>query len=169
MHHDSQAEGDDHKPQIILHYNATKSGVDNIDHLVTMYFCRRKVNRWLVVLFGNCIDLGAVAAFVYWVAKFSEWKSSEGKRRRRIFLLDVGESLVLPHTQVRFTNPSLLRHIRTVMKMVGVELPNPEQPDGGGSDGKRKRCYLCPHQVEKKVRLNCNSCRQPVCSTHSVQ
>ena len=169
MHHDSQTEGDDHKPQIILHYNATKSGVDNLDHLVTMYSCRRKVNRWPVVLFGNCIDVGAVAAFVCWVAKFPEWKSSEGKRRRRIFLLDVGESLVLPHIQVRSANPSLQRHIRTAMKMVGVELPNPEQPDRGGSDGKRKRCYLCPRQVDKKVRLNCNSCRQPVCPTHSVQ
>ena len=64
MHHDSQTEVDGHKPQIILHYNATKSGVDNLDHLVTMYSCRRKVNRWPVVLFGNCIDVGAVAAFV---------------------------------------------------------------------------------------------------------
>ena len=44
MHLNSQTEGDDHKPQIILHYNATKSGVDNLEHLVTMYSCRRKVN-----------------------------------------------------------------------------------------------------------------------------
>ena len=116
--------------------------MDNLHHLVTMYSCRQKVNRWPVVLFGNCIDVGAVAAFVCWVAKFPEWKSSEGKRRRRIFLWDVGESLVLPHIQVRSANLSLLRHIRTAMKMVGAELPNPEQPDTGGSDGKRKRCYL---------------------------
>ena len=169
MHHDSQTEGDDHKPQIILHYNATKSGMDNLDHLLTMYSCRGKVNRWPVVLFGNCIDVGAVTAFVCWVAKFPEWISSEGEQRRHISLLDVGKSLVLPHTQVRSTNPSLQHHIRTAMKMVGVELPNPEQPDRGGSDRERKRCYLCPRQVDKKVRLNCNSCRQPVCLTHSIQ
>ena len=115
---------------------------------VTMYSCRGKVNRWPLVLYGNCLDVGAVAAFVCWVAKFPEWKSSERKQRRRIFLLDVDESLVLPHIQVRSANSSLQRHIHTAMKMFGVELPNPEQPDRGGSDGKRKRCYLFPRHVD---------------------
>ena len=81
-----------------MHYNATKSGVDNLDHLCTLYTCRRKVNRWPVVLFGNCIDVGAVAAFVIWMAKYPEWKSSEGKRRRRIFLLELGQELVIRTT-----------------------------------------------------------------------
>ena len=48
MHYDSAVEGEDRKPEIILHYNATKSGVDNLDHLCTLYTCRRKVNRWPV-------------------------------------------------------------------------------------------------------------------------
>ena len=84
-----------------MHYNATKNGVDNLDHLCTLYTCRRKVNRWPVVLFGNCIDVGAVAAFVIWMAKYPEWKSSEGKRRRRIFLLELGQELVIPHIKGR--------------------------------------------------------------------
>ena len=33
MHHDTQVEGANLKLEIILHYNATKSGVDNMDKL----------------------------------------------------------------------------------------------------------------------------------------
>ena len=52
MHHDDSVVGDAHKPEIIMHYNATKSGVDNLDHLATMHTSRRKVNRWPMTLFG---------------------------------------------------------------------------------------------------------------------
>ena len=82
--------------RIILHYNATEGGMDNLDHLSTMYTTRRKVNRWHVVLFGNCIDVGAVAAFIIWLANFPEWRSSEGRRRRRLFLLELAHGLIMP-------------------------------------------------------------------------
>ena len=45
MHHDDKVEGEDKKPEIILHYNACKSGVDNLDKLVGTFSCRRKTNR----------------------------------------------------------------------------------------------------------------------------
>ena len=45
MHHDASVAGEVHTPEIILHYKATKSTVDNRDHLVTMFTARRKVNR----------------------------------------------------------------------------------------------------------------------------
>ena len=72
MHHDASVAEQVHTPEIILHYNATKSGVDNLYHLSTMYTTRRKVNRWPIVRFGNCIDVGAVAAFIIWLVNFPE-------------------------------------------------------------------------------------------------
>ena len=72
MHRDVSVAEQVHKPEINLHYNATKSGMDNLDHLSTIYTTRRKVNRWPVVLFGNCIDVGAVAAFITWLVNFPE-------------------------------------------------------------------------------------------------
>ncbi len=42
MHHDAATAGDDGKPEIILYYNAKKSGVDNMDHLPTIFSCKRK-------------------------------------------------------------------------------------------------------------------------------
>ena len=76
MHHDDNVEGDNQKPEIILHYNDTKSLVDNLDHRATLYTSRRKVNRWPVVLFGNCLDVGAVAALIIWLAQYPGWNFS---------------------------------------------------------------------------------------------
>ena len=43
MHHDASVAGEVHKSEIILHYNVTKSGLDNFDQQATMFTARRKV------------------------------------------------------------------------------------------------------------------------------
>ena len=46
MHHDDTIDPNNKcKPEIVTHYNATKSGVDNLDHLVGVYTCKRKIRR----------------------------------------------------------------------------------------------------------------------------
>lgn len=170
MHHYDLVDGDTQKPDIILYYNSAKSGVDNLDHLATMYTSRRKVNRWPVALFGNVVDVGAVAAFIVWLGNFPQWKISEGKRRRRLFLSELANQLVMPHMRRRALTPTLQAPIRNAMKMVGVDLPLPvQQAQGHTSAAKRKRCHLCPRGFDKKVRLTCDRCKHPVCSAHSVQ
>lgn len=112
MHHDKTIDGDAKKPEIILHYNSTKSGVDNLDHLATIYTCRRKVNRWPVVLFNNVIDVAAIAAYIVWLCVNPEWKESEGKRRRAMFLRELGYSLVMPHMELRSSIATLQLPVR---------------------------------------------------------
>ena len=51
------------KPKIILYYNKTKSGVDNIDKLLAKYTVKRRTNRWPLALFYNIIDIAALAAY----------------------------------------------------------------------------------------------------------
>ena len=170
MHHDNQIDGDNQKPEIILYYNSAKSGVDNLDHLATMFTSRRKVNRWPVALFGNVVDIRAVAAFVIWLGNFPQWKISEGKRRRRLFLSELANQLVLPQIRRRAVTPTLQAPIRNAMKFIGIDLPPiVHQAQAVTSAGKTKRCYLCPRGDDKKVRLACDRCKQPVCPTHSVQ
>ena len=43
MHHTATTEGEE-KLEMVLHYNKTKSGVDNMDHLATIFSCTRKKN-----------------------------------------------------------------------------------------------------------------------------
>ena len=46
MHHDENINQTNHKkPEIIEYYNQAKSGVDNLDHLARIYFCKRKSRR----------------------------------------------------------------------------------------------------------------------------
>ena len=106
----------------------------------------RKVNRWPVVLFGNCIDVGAVAAFIIWLF----WvKSFEG--RRRLFLLELAHGLIMPQVRRRSLLPILQALIRLAMKMVGVVAPGqPQQAQQGVGVAKRRICCLCPRQVDKK-------------------
>ena len=168
MHHDTAVEGEDQKPEIIMHYNATKSGVDNLDHLCTLYTCRRKVNRWPVVLFGNCIDVGAVAAFVIWIAKNPSWNLRQRRCRRRLFLLELGEGLVQPQINRRSSNPALPALVRTAMNMIGIRPATAQNVQLRNHDIKKRRCSLCPRSEDKKVKRNCESCKKHVCPNHSI-
>jgi len=60
-------EGKDHKPEIIMHYNATKSEVNILDKLVSEYTCTRSTRHWPLKLFLNLIDVAWVNAFVLWM------------------------------------------------------------------------------------------------------
>ena len=77
MHHDATTEGDQQKPEIVLHYNKTKSGVDNMDHLATIFSCKRKTNRWPMVLFYNMLDVAGVAAFVIRISLNPDWSLND--------------------------------------------------------------------------------------------
>ncbi|KAI7805227.1 putative piggyBac transposable element-derived protein 4-like [Triplophysa rosa] len=74
---------EDRKPQIILDYNATKGGVDNLDKVTATYSCQRMTACWPLVIFHNIIDASAYNAFL------------DGKlNRRRIFLEQLGQALI---------------------------------------------------------------------------
>jgi hypothetical protein len=53
------------KPQMIIDYNRTKSGVDTMDKLVRTYTVRRQTRRWPVAVFYNIIDTSALNAYRY--------------------------------------------------------------------------------------------------------
>ena len=56
------------KPEVILYYNSTKSGVDILDRMVRTYTSKRMTRRWPVALFYNMLDVSAVNAYVVYMA-----------------------------------------------------------------------------------------------------
>jgi hypothetical protein len=68
MHHENSISDKNNKfkPDIILDYNKTKSGVDTLDKLVREYTCRRGTctRRWPLTVFLNHVDIAAYNAFV---------------------------------------------------------------------------------------------------------
>ena len=120
LHHDIEVE-EDRKPSIISYYNAMKSGVDNLDHLVSLTTCKRKTRRWPMVLFYNMVDVAAVAGFVIWLCNNPGWKAQEKKGRRRHYLLQLGKALAMPHVKHRSTVPQLKLPVKQAIQMVQLE------------------------------------------------
>ena len=126
------------------------------------------MNRWPVVLFGNCLDVGAVAALIIWLAQYPGWNSSAVNGRRRFFLLELGNELIKPQIQRRALVPQLKVPVRLAIKMVGIGSTQKPRAENQCVHGKRKRCALCPRESDKKARVVCGTCDRNVCAAHSV-
>ncbi|KAL7872276.1 hypothetical protein SRHO_G00072590 [Serrasalmus rhombeus] len=101
MHKDaSLSTREDMKPQMILDYNSTKGGVDNLDKVTATYSCQRKTAHWPLVLFYNIVDVSAYNAYVLWIEINQQWNASK-LYRRRLFLEELGKALVTPKIQTR--------------------------------------------------------------------
>lgn len=93
------------KPAIISYYNSTKGAVDTLDKMVATYQCKRKINRWPMAIFSNILDVSACNAFVLFTSLNPQWNSNKKSIRRRLFLAEVGHSLVRPYIASRSTAP----------------------------------------------------------------
>jgi Transposase IS4 len=124
MHYDAAIDVNSaNKPEIIIHYNKTKSGVDNLDHLVGLYSCKRKTRRWPMTLFFNLVDCACVAAYVTWITKNPGWNQNN-TRKRRLFLRGLFEELVEDHLQRRLENPQVMQaQVKVAFKALDFQTP----------------------------------------------
>ncbi|KRX72057.1 PiggyBac transposable element-derived protein 4, partial [Trichinella sp. T6] len=105
MHNDNQVcDGKGSKPDIILHYNIAKGGVDNLDKMTSTYSCQRMTARWSLVIFCNIIDVSAYNAYVLWTEKHPAWNARR-LHKRRLFLEELGKALVQLEMMRRKTLP----------------------------------------------------------------
>lgn len=51
------------KPEVIQYYNKTKGGVDTMDQMVRTYSCKRRTQRWPMVLWYNMLDVATLNAY----------------------------------------------------------------------------------------------------------
>jgi len=72
-----------------------------VDKMIDTYRSKVSTLRWPMTVFYTIVDVAALNAFVVWLHKTPNWKASQGTRRRRIFLLELGKSLVLPYVEER--------------------------------------------------------------------
>ncbi|XP_036337528.1 piggyBac transposable element-derived protein 4-like [Rhagoletis pomonella] len=159
------------KPFQILDYNKYKSGVDTMDQMVSGNTCKRGTNRWPLALFYNMLDVAGLAAFVIH-DKLGHVKRTD---RRRVFLMELAEQLVVPHMEQRATNPIVrgIQHVKEAMALFGVEVaagpPIDDQPVHAVSSATRPSCSLCYKldKKQRKTRFHCMYCKKPVCQQHS--
>jgi len=167
MHHDKAvSEEDDSKPDIILHYNTTKSGVDNFDHLIRTYGCKRSTRRWSLCLFMNMLDVAEVAAYVIWVEQMPDWNRGKNGRRHR-FLSELAAGLVLPEQEKRMENPQAMQKgPKLALQLLGFDISKPADPTTLNKT--QGRCHICPRNRQKKVRTRCSTCQRSCCGEHSA-
>ncbi|KAK0141262.1 hypothetical protein N1851_021704 [Merluccius polli] len=67
----------DRKPQMVLEYNKTKGGVDNLVKVTATYSCRHMAARWPLIIFFYIIDVSAYNAFVIWSEINKDWNSGK--------------------------------------------------------------------------------------------
>uniref|UniRef100_A0A3B3DQJ5 PiggyBac transposable element-derived protein domain-containing protein n=1 Tax=Oryzias melastigma TaxID=30732 RepID=A0A3B3DQJ5_ORYME len=147
------------KPRIILDYNGTKGGVDNLDKLLATYSCRRMTKRWPMAMFHNVIDVSAYNAYVIWRETHPDWMP--GKRnRRRLFLEQLGKDLIRPLILRRKGVPRTKDAYDLMVSMRGDSRI--------AADGKRKRCQICPRSKDAKTRTSCKGCGKYICGGCTV-
>lgn len=167
LHHDAEiSDRADKKPKMILDYNSTKGAVDTLDQLLGTYTCKRKTNRWPMIVFYNILDVSAYNAYVLWISFDPNWNASK-LTRRRIFLEELGKSLIKEHIASRTHFPRTEDSLRMVKS---IQNPNDV---GGVSESvttrkstKRARCKFCPSSNDNKTNMVCGKCSKHICKKH---
>ncbi|XP_041864774.1 piggyBac transposable element-derived protein 4-like [Melanotaenia boesemani] len=159
---------EDKKPEIILDYNKNKGGVDNLDKVTGTYTCKRKTKRWPMAVLFNILNVSAYNAFVVWTEINPGWNAGK-PFKRRLFLEELGRSLVNPHIERRQhlprtqTSASLVRELQAA--------PSPASCTGNQSEDtrgtKRKRCQSCPSNKDRKTSTTCHKCKKHICKEHT--
>ncbi|GLV46529.1 hypothetical protein CBL_20854 [Carabus blaptoides fortunei] len=147
--------------------------VDPMDQMVGGYTCERGTNRWSLSLFYNMLDVAGLAAFII------HDKLGHVKRnvRRRVFLMELAEQLVVPHIEQRATNPIVrgIQHVKQAMALFGVEVatgpPIDDQPAHVVSSAIRPSRSLCykfhKKNSEKLDFIACIAKKKTMCQQHS--
>lgn len=174
------SERTDRKPEVILAYNEGKGGVDVVDKMIDTYRSKVSTRRWPMVVFYTIVDISALNAFVIWLHKNPNWNASKGPRLRRIFILELGKSLILPHIKERASDVSGFSVV--VQKAMQVMLTGSESMHHStatsGTCGQVRNCAICiqagygkgykhSKRNANKTKRCCEVCKKPVCGKHS--
>nr|XP_022910280.1 uncharacterized protein LOC111421369 [Onthophagus taurus] len=157
MHNNSSVDKTTGKPEIIAFYNETKGGVDTLDKKYANYSTSRRTRRWPMAVFYAVLDIASVNSFVL----YQSYPNYDNISRLQ-FIQTLSQQLVEDHLNRRLTNQRLPRELRLNIGRI-VKKPISEQPSQANSDGKRKRCGICPRKNDKKTKNSCMYCKIAMC------
>ena len=165
LHYDSnvQNEANKYRPEIIGYYNRTKVGVDLMDQKLSYYRSGRCYRRWTLAVFFNLLDICAHNAYIVWGDLYPEWQQLRNDKRR-LFLFDLGKSLVMPHIRDR-DRAGLQRPILRAIAAATGEFEPPAHV-ANAALSPRVRCEICFRSRDKKTELRCALCHRMVCKKH---
>ncbi|XP_072401080.1 uncharacterized protein [Diabrotica undecimpunctata] len=113
MHHGDDIDPTTNKPEMIITYNETKSGLDVVDKLCAQYNCARATRRWPMVPFSSLLNVAGINSFVVYNSL-----NEESKTPRKEFLLQLWMLLTSDYQKVRAMSTSLPRTIRMRLREI---------------------------------------------------
>ena len=113
--------------------------------------------QWLVI--------AALNAYSVFRQVYSDYLSGHCSRRRH-FMTDLAESLIMLHIMTRQKIPQLHKATKEAMMRCGLGLSSTSLLTGITLQ-KRKWCFLCPASKNRKIAKCCSTCYRPVCPEHS--
>ena len=130
------------KPEAILCYNSTKSGVDTTDEMLRCYSTKDASRPWPLAAFFNLLDIISSNAFV--IAKDIDMMQSN----RSSFLISLGEQLCVKERRRRLVSSK---------RMQFAQEPTSSRVEATMADRKWTTCKLCQ---KNKTGQQCCNCRK---------
>lgn len=150
------------KPDLVLHYEATKDAVDSIDQLCNIYSVARRSRRWYVALFFALMNIAGINAQILFMAS-----KKNAKGDRRLFLKNMALKMMEPHLRDRATVKTLPADMVAFLAKYKVEEERASVEVEEKSSKKRGRCETCGRAKNVSTTIRCTSCRKFVCKKHA--
>ena len=114
--------------------------------MILCYTCKRKSNKWPVLVFSNILDISAVNAYILFLTTNTNW-NKKSQRRRRSFIEALGMALIQSHICRR----DVLSWREAATKVVekaqrqskDFENSTAKTQSSASTCRKRGRCYFC--------------------------
>lgn len=151
------------KPEMIDFYNRTKCGTDVFDQLCGNYSCVRRTNRWTMRFFFGMLDQASVNASIL----YNFLPQNESLSRCQ-YLKQLALSLMTPHLQDRQQVPGMQKSILLNIREILGSSENETGQLVATKMSKRKRCFLCPTEKDRKTNYCCAKCAKATCDEHRI-
>lgn len=150
------------KPEIIVHYNQTKGGVDTFDQMCSSMCCNRKTRRWPMVIFYDMINIACINSYIIYTT--NTLKLNKKPMNRYQYMIELSNCLADSWLRERLKIKTLRRDIRTDIASI-LNLPE-ETETADYLEKKRKTCFYCPSRKRRMTSTYCDQCKNAICGEH---
>ena len=128
---------------------------------------QKRTKRRPLAYFYNCVNIAGINSMVIFQVKFPQ-RVNEASHRRRVFLENLGMSLLHPWLQRRVQIKQLPRATKLSLRKCGYKIGTDSSQSATYQSGKRKRrrCHICPSSLDCKTVDVCKECDEPCCIDH---
>lgn len=136
------------------------------------FSCKRKCNRWPMVIFHNMIDVAGLASFRLFELSHPAW-NARNRDKRKLFLKELARELANEHLENRCKAP-VTGAVKLAMDLIGFKAKNMtvirSMPEIQVNTA-RRRCDFCKGTQSKDNKTSgvCDHCLKPTCPIHYVR